>query len=82
MTVQELIALLQQHPSDLRVVVSGYEDGYDDLSPKQLVALPLYLDTKTRSYYGQHEDARWPTAAEKRAGRPTSPALALCRTSY
>ncbi len=31
MTVAELIRILQSHPQDLRVVVDGYEDGYDDL---------------------------------------------------
>lgn len=36
MTVSELIALLQTRPGDLRVVVNGYEQGYDDLSPGQL----------------------------------------------
>ena len=36
MTVYELMQLLRKHPPDLRVVVDGYEDGYDDLSPEQL----------------------------------------------
>ena len=30
MTIEELIQLLAQHPPDLRVVVNGYEDGFDD----------------------------------------------------
>lgn len=30
MTVAELIALLRQYPDDARVVVEGYEGGYDD----------------------------------------------------
>ena len=33
MSVYELIRLLEKHPPDLRVVVNGYEEGYDDLSP-------------------------------------------------
>ena len=33
MTVSQLIELLQTHPGDLRVVVNGYEEGFDDLSP-------------------------------------------------
>ena len=37
MTVQELMQMLAQFPSDLRVVVNGYEDGYDDLSPERIV---------------------------------------------
>jgi len=32
MTVNELIAELRKLPPETRVVVSGYEDGYDDIS--------------------------------------------------
>ena len=32
MTVKELVKLLEKYPDDLRVVVNGYEDGYDDTS--------------------------------------------------
>jgi hypothetical protein len=32
MTVNELIAELQKHPPEIRVVVSGYEEGTDDIS--------------------------------------------------
>ena len=35
MTVKELVELLGKYPDDLRVVVNGYEDGYDDLSPER-----------------------------------------------
>ena len=35
MTVEELIRLLATFPGDLRVVVNGYEEGYDDLSPSE-----------------------------------------------
>ena len=36
MLVSELIELLREYPSDLLVVVNGYEEGYDDLSPRQI----------------------------------------------
>ena len=36
MTAYELIQLLRRHSPGLRVVVDGYEDGYDDLSPEQI----------------------------------------------
>ena len=36
MTVNELIQLLGSYPADMRVVVDGYEEGYDDLSQEQL----------------------------------------------
>ena len=31
MTVAELIRILETHPPELRVMVLGYEEGYDDL---------------------------------------------------
>ena len=34
MIVSELLDLLREYPADLRVVVNGYEEGYDDLSPR------------------------------------------------
>ena len=37
MTVDELIQLLARHSPGLREVVNGYENGYDDLSPEQLL---------------------------------------------
>ena len=30
MLVRELLELLRQYPADLRVVVNGYENGYDE----------------------------------------------------
>lgn len=32
MTVSELIAALQSYPPDARVIVLGYESGYDDVT--------------------------------------------------
>ena len=32
-TVGELIKILQQHPDDMPVVVSGYENGYENFYP-------------------------------------------------
>ena len=45
MTVRELIDLLQQHPAGLRVVVNGYEEGYDDLSTQQISTTAIALNT-------------------------------------
>lgn len=42
-TVGELIKILQQHPLDMPVVVSGYENGYENFHTpfvKKVVALP------------------------------------------
>ncbi len=39
MTAKELINLLQELPSEIKVVVRGYEDGYNDI--QQLNTLRL-----------------------------------------
>lgn len=59
MTVQELIAILQTHPGDMRVVVEGYEGGLNDpLSPK-VVEINLNVEAhKDTWYYGPHDYAR------------------------
>lgn len=41
MTVAELIAKLQEMPQDARVVVDGYEGGYEDLSDVSTVDIVL-----------------------------------------
>ena len=80
MKVNELINLLQQHPGELRVVVNGYEDGYDDLSPAQLAVVELSLNTGAESYEGRHGDADH-LSGEQRSGANVVSALALCRSS-
>ena len=81
MTVYELIQLLRKHPPDLHVVVDGYEDGYDDLSPKRLRVVKMSLNTGTREYVGAHGDVDY-VPQEKLAGLEVEEALALRRTSY
>ena len=56
MTVSELIQLLAAYPADLRVVVNGYEDGYDDLSPKQISTVKIALNTGKHEWEGRHGD--------------------------
>ena len=56
MTVNELIQLLNGYRPDLRVVVNGYEDGYDDLAPEQLAAVRVALNTGENRWEGQHGD--------------------------
>lgn len=53
MTVAELIELLKQYPSDLRVVTRGYEGGYDDLDNAEVI--PLKENVHTAWYYGKHD---------------------------
>ena len=63
MNVAELIRILQTHPQDLRVVVDGYEDGYDDLSPEQLRMVKIGLNTGDREYVDKHGDMDYPPEA-------------------
>ena len=49
MIVSELIELLQECPAGLRVVVNGYEEGYDDLSPEQISIAKISLNTGKHS---------------------------------
>ena len=56
MTVKELVELLEKYPDDLRVVVNGYEEGYDDLSPERISVIKIQLDTQINDWEGQHSD--------------------------
>jgi hypothetical protein len=56
MTVKELAKLLESYPDDLRVVVNGYEDGFDDLAPERISVKKIQLDTGTYDWAGQHSD--------------------------
>ena len=56
MTVAELMSTLQNHAADLRVVVNGYEDGYDDLSPGQIRVVNISLNTGQHPWEGAHGD--------------------------
>ena len=57
MTISELIKLLERYPPDMRVVVSGYEEGYDDLEPGCVRVADLRLNVNTRWYVGRHDEA-------------------------
>ena len=56
MTVKELAELLRKYPDDLRVVVNGYEDGFDDLSLERISVVKIQLDTQIHDWEGQHSD--------------------------
>lgn len=55
MTVKELIQVLESYPDDLRVVVSGYESGYDDVTPERISVINIQLNVGTANWEGQHE---------------------------
>ena len=54
MTTHELIAELQKLPPETRVVVSGYEDGYDDIS--RLWSLSVVPTPNPKPWEGRWED--------------------------
>ncbi len=54
MTVDELIQKLSDYPSNFRVIIPGYEDGYNDIIIiKEIEIVPDY---HKNWYYGQHLD--------------------------
>lgn len=56
MTVAELIEQLKKQPSNARVVVEGYEDGFDDLV--EVKEILLELNHYEEWYYGEHEKSK------------------------
>jgi hypothetical protein len=50
MTTQELICELTKYPPETRVVVQGYEGGFDDISVVQPISVQPNSDTAW--YYG------------------------------
>ena len=56
MTVSEMIDVLKGHPGELRVVVNGYEEGYDDVSPSRISVRKIRLNTGDEWWQGRHGD--------------------------
>jgi hypothetical protein len=55
MTTKELIEILKTYPEDMRVLISGYEGGFDDVEDvKESV---FNENVNTEWYYGKHEKA-------------------------
>ena len=80
MTIEELMQLLERYPPDMRVVVNGYEEGYDDLSPEQISVARILLDTGVHAWEGRHGDPRDVSERSPNHARPVD-ALVLRRTS-
>ena len=53
-TVSELIDVLRHLRGSLRVVVNGYEEGYDDLTPEQIVQIRIGLGIGKHDWEGTH----------------------------
>ena len=54
MTASELINLLQGLPPEIKIVVRGYEEGYNDI--QQLKPLKLRQDRNAKWYYGEYRE--------------------------
>ena len=54
MTVGELIKKLSTLPTDHRVVVDGYEGGYEDLTSTHVVVDRIVVDVDSRHWMGDH----------------------------
>ena len=80
MTIEKLMQLLEHYPPDMRVVVNGYEEGYDDLSPEQISVAEILLDTGVHTWEGRHGDPRDVSERSPNHARPVE-ALVLRRTS-
>ena len=55
MTIAELIEKLKEYPQDLRVVVSGYEAGVDDVGELEELDILLNYYDEDAWYYGRHD---------------------------
>lgn len=56
MKVSELIALLQEQPQDMDVLINGYEGGMSDVSSASDVIEVIVDHNKGTWYYGAHEE--------------------------
>ena len=81
MTVKELMKFLEKYPDDLRVVVNGYEDGYDDISPNRIFTRKIQLDAGTPDWEGQHCDPPY-ESEETTDDTKIVEALVFCRAPY
>ena len=56
MNTGELISILLTCPPDLRVVVNGYEEGYDDLERDLISVKEIRLDAGENWWEGRYRD--------------------------
>lgn len=80
MTVDDLIAALRELPPDARVVVDGYEGGFDD---PHILGAVVILGEDRGGYSGQHEEAYIETDGTVQRVRSTdTPCVLLSRSDY
>ena len=54
MTVHDLIHVLRTFPADMRVVVNGYEEACDDVSPEGIAVVTVRLNRGKKDWQGRH----------------------------
>jgi len=59
MKVKELIEILIDFPPDMRVVVDGYEGGYNDVT--NIKQISIHLNIHPEWFYGAHEITKDPS---------------------
>jgi hypothetical protein len=57
MNVQQLIEELQKHPPEMRVIIRGYEEGYDDLDLLIQKSIRLSINSPDEWRDGKYGDA-------------------------
>ena len=80
MNVKELIEKLGEYPQDMRVVVQGYESGYEDISPKLINTQGVKIGCGQNWWDGKHQpvgDAHY--FDDKAESKPTENVLAIAR---
>lgn len=55
MTAKELIEKLKQFSPETRIVVAGYEGGYNDID--RIEEVYIEVDSEKRWYYGRHKES-------------------------
>lgn len=80
MTVKELIEFLEGYPPNLRVVVQGYENGFDDVSSERVKTVQIQLDCGAESWEGRHREV-FPHKQDTLVTDNAVSALALLRAS-
>lgn len=59
MTVGQLVEQLQRFPPSLRVLVDGYENGYEDLEPSFVGMVMVVLNYQEPGWEGPHKNGTW-----------------------
>ena len=56
MNVREFIELLGEYPAEMRVVLQGYEDGYNDVTNRGVARQKVKLNAGKEVWVGDHLD--------------------------